>query len=537
MATNLRFVLGWWSLVLLRHSTNGLSTTSSLWMSTKSPFNTQYSLNQRNLATVPFPRTWVPIASTMELDPNRPTPLQFMNQRYVTYQDNQNQWVVMDDACCHRLAPLSEGRVDRINNRLECSYHGWAFNSTGHLQRVPQVTADMERTICSSSSSQSCVTSYPTWLEKNVLWIWPWPETPPPVHDDSSDTSTTKTTKTTTTKSNIYPSDVMKEIPQQHPYTYTRDLPYGWDTLVENLIDPSHIPFAHHGIQGKRTDAIPINMTQPIFHGEQGFTFEWEDRTMGMMRRGMGEFRAPFLVWYDAMFAVDPPRPFTLAVLCIPTAPGWSRAIIVGGVSEQKRARKEDSGLQQQKERKKQQQKQKQQQDESPLQEQQEQHPDKKKKTLAQIIFANIPPWVSHLLSNQFLDSDLVFLHVQEQERECRSGTSYFMPGQSDRCIASLRKWIPQYASVMKPPQRILPRPVLFDRWTQHTSHCKQCLAAFQGIQKWRRVTYGILAFSILAIKHGLARVSVLGCLAMLTILRKLETFFKEGEFNHAENH
>ena len=75
------------------------------------------------------------------------------------------------------------------------------------------------------------------------------------------------------------------------PSTYTRDLPYGWDTLLENLIDPAHIPFAHHGLQGTRDDAIPIEMS--VAHslgsfeteetdqrrGEAGFLFEWQDRS------------------------------------------------------------------------------------------------------------------------------------------------------------------------------------------------------------------------------------------------------------------
>ena len=28
--------------------------------------------------------------------------------------------------------------------------------------------------------------------------------------------------------------------------------PYGWDTLVENLVDPSHLPFSHHAVLGNR---------------------------------------------------------------------------------------------------------------------------------------------------------------------------------------------------------------------------------------------------------------------------------------------
>ena len=35
------------------------------------------------------------------------------------------------------------------------------------------------------------------------------------------------------------------------------DLPYGWDFLVENLMDPSHVAFSHHGILGKRYAFLP----------------------------------------------------------------------------------------------------------------------------------------------------------------------------------------------------------------------------------------------------------------------------------------
>jgi len=57
-----------------------------------------------------YPRTWVPLGSTSELDPNRPTPVLFLDQSYVTYQINNetNGWVVLDNVCPHRLAPLSE---------------------------------------------------------------------------------------------------------------------------------------------------------------------------------------------------------------------------------------------------------------------------------------------------------------------------------------------------------------------------------------------------------------------------------------------
>ena len=68
-----------------------------------------------------MPQTWVPLASAFELDPERPTPVRFLNKRYVIWRDNEGSWRVMDDACAHRLAPLSEGRIDRESGNLEIS--------------------------------------------------------------------------------------------------------------------------------------------------------------------------------------------------------------------------------------------------------------------------------------------------------------------------------------------------------------------------------------------------------------------------------
>lgn len=128
------------------------------------------SVNQQSLEDWKFPRSWVPIASTYELDPSKPTALQFLGLHYVTYFDG-NRWVLLDDACPHRLAPLSEGRVDPSTQHLECSYHGWEFNGDGQCQSIPQ-TDDK-----SALANPKCsVHSYPVCDEKNLLWFWPWPD-------------------------------------------------------------------------------------------------------------------------------------------------------------------------------------------------------------------------------------------------------------------------------------------------------------------------------------------------------------------------
>jgi phenylpropionate dioxygenase-like ring-hydroxylating dioxygenase large terminal subunit len=248
-------------------SSSSTSTSSTSISTTKNPVGVVTSLNRIELGLKKFPRSWVPIASTFELDPDRPTPLQFLGQSYVTYQDNEKQWIVLDDRCPHRLAPLSEGRIDRDTDTLECSYHGWAFSSTGACRRIPQVPEAVVETVM--TNSKSCVASYPTHVEQGILWMWPWPEDVLSVQADGSIAATPEALM-------AYSSGRGGTATS----SYTRDLPYGWDTLVENLIDPSHVPFAHHGLQGKRTDATPINMTVPISKkGAAGFSFEFGDRT------------------------------------------------------------------------------------------------------------------------------------------------------------------------------------------------------------------------------------------------------------------
>lgn len=448
---------------------------------TSSSQKTVVSPNKDALDGKKFPRTWVPLGSIYELDPDRPTPLEFLGQKYVTYRDNSEKWIVMDDACPHRLAPLSEGRFDRDAGVVQCSYHGWEFDSSGSCTRIPQMTEDSQQ--AAVANLKSCVAAYPACVEKNILWVWPWKEDPLSVAGNKM----------------AHPEGFLGGVGDD-PSTYTRDTPYGWDTLVENLIDPSHVPFAHHGMQGKRTDAIPINMTMLTPISEDGYKFHHEDRTMGMLRGGTGEFRAPFVVSYDAEFKTEPKRPFGLTVCCIPTKPGWSRAIIIqGGTKEEREGEKP------------------------------------KKKSLPTKVFSKIPVWLTHQLSSRFLDSDAAFLHFQERERPRRS--NYYMPAMADQPITALRKWIPKYTDIEEPLPPAFPRSVIFDRWMQHTSHCKHCQAGLKTIKKWRRSTYAALVTSILGFQFRIAKVSTLLCFGILRLLQKLENSMKEGEFKHYENH
>ena len=500
----------------------------------------------------------------------------------------------MDDTCPHRLAPLSEGRIilpapssnkgndkkkkkkkdddDRnessssssLIGNIQCSYHGWTFSSEGQCTSIPQASSDVERAALQQSTSCQ-VPTYSTIVDRSVIWFWPWKqdvvEATLTNAASSSSSSSSKNNDNNDDGWDITPSGLTKGLPSGEPSsTYTRELPYSYDILVENLLDPSHVPFAHHGLQGSRSDAIPIEMSIPTKIEESGFSFNWTDRTMGMMRRGEGRWQAPFTVLYDAKFyEQEPQKDFNLAVLCIPVRPGWSRAILFGPGSKDESSNDTDS-LESSDD------------DDDSSSAGDDSLPATAKKTspsssspvslktkLIRAIFSSIPVWVFHQLNSRFLDSDLAFLHFQELERSRRQtvisaaaspskksamngAESYFMPAASDRCISALRSWFTKYTDNMSgfgPLERKeLTKSELFDRWTQHTSKCIHCQNGLKQLAKTRKILFGITALSLFGLHvFVFAKILFLVSLAAQPLIKNIENSFKEGGFKHYENH
>lgn len=81
---------------------------------------------------------WYPVMPICDLDKRKPHGKKVMGLDVVVWWDrNEGAWQVFDDACPHRLAPLSEGRIDQWG-RLQCVYHGWCFNGSGECKLIPQ---------------------------------------------------------------------------------------------------------------------------------------------------------------------------------------------------------------------------------------------------------------------------------------------------------------------------------------------------------------------------------------------------------------
>ena len=84
-----------------------------------------------------------------------------LEQPVVLFRTASGRAVALEDRCCHRLAPLSLGKV--IGEEIQCGYHGLKFDSTGACTEVPSQTR---------VPPDARVRSYPV-VERHC-WIWIW---------------------------------------------------------------------------------------------------------------------------------------------------------------------------------------------------------------------------------------------------------------------------------------------------------------------------------------------------------------------------
>jgi nitrite reductase/ring-hydroxylating ferredoxin subunit len=191
---------------------------------------------------------WYPVAFEADLDDAAPYTFTLLGEPLVFWKDHTaaadtNPYRCTADKCPHRLVPLSEGRVNE-KGEIECGYHGWTFKGdTGACTKIPQLPAEGTAMDTALASPRSCVTPYHTQVAQGILWVYPVSKMA--CGDD------------------IDALPALPLIPElEHPdcvcQDIHRDLPMDYGTLLENVMDVSHVPFTHHNSVGKRENATPV---------------------------------------------------------------------------------------------------------------------------------------------------------------------------------------------------------------------------------------------------------------------------------------
>jgi nitrite reductase/ring-hydroxylating ferredoxin subunit len=362
-------------------------------------------------------------------------------------------WTAQVDACTHRLAPLSQGRVNPKTNCIECPYHGWNFDTDGTVQHIPQL--EPNKSITSIQTNQGGnIQTFPVHQVHDLLFVF----LPSSLHGE------------------MFPQSLLPE--EWYPHLsnqlkdgkqiFVRDLPYSFDFLVENFMDPAHIPFAHHKLQSTRDDGIPIPIDELVSnftHVEASF----RDVTAKRPRDGYASFQRPSCYHfgeYNGDDGVDEAsgKPSKVPKLCIWLAPieaGASRVFFVS----------------------------------PPI---------------------KVPTFLLHAGSNRFLNSD-TWLHDNEREVIKRkeaglkgvekklAGMDYIYASQSDRGVSIFRKWWKNNGMADAPAHtfgmatmkqlentqkggRLLSRREQIDPWEGHTKHCSSCRKSLRYMKKGQHV-------------------------------------------------
>lgn len=395
--------------------------------------------------------SWYPVFYIEDLNKLNPTPFTLLDRDLVIWWDNQAQeWRAFDDRCPHRLARLSEGRIAE-DGLLECPYHGWAFTGSGTCDRIPQQLPDAK----AETSRRACVKSLPTAVEQGLLFIYPG--TP---------------TKAAQTPIPLIPVPIVEGQPTEGWVMLNtfRDLPYDALTLLENVLDPSHLPYTHHGSVGKRSNSSPVEL-EVTRSDKSGFTGTWADGPRkGTLGRQNTTFIAPCLMWHE-LTSKQLGETMTV-VYATPTRKGECRVFA--------------------------------------------RFPFKFGSKIPAFFIKATPQWYSHINNNAILEDDQIFLHHQERYLEQSGGgknfsQAFYLPTKADIFVFEYRQWLNDYQADPFPGQTFppaLPPEQLLDRYHSHTENCHSCRTASKNLQTAKQsiVIVALLAWistTIFALRGG----------------------------------
>ena len=389
---------------------------------------------------------WWPVIYLRDLDRSRPQRFTLLEKDLVLWWDALGEsWRAFEDVCPHRLVPLSEGRINDAG-QLECPYHGWSFDGEGTCRHIPQMgekaRAESRRTECAS---------LPTATGQGLLFVW------------------------SGTPSDADPAALpLVPILQEQGDGWAdgwivqdtfRDLPMDALTLLENVLDVSHVPFTHHQTVGKRENASPVEalITREDSGGFEAF---WQEGPRkGKLGSQHTQFQAPQLMWHDL------------------TAKGFARILTVVYAVPVSRGRCRLFAR----------------------------FPFQFKAAAPRLLVGLRPRWLQHIGNHKVLEDDQVFLHWQERVFEKAGGSAaaehaFTLPTSSDVYVKALHRWVKSHGGDPFAGQPLPPRQdleVLMDRYHSHTKHCRSCSVALRRIKALRPWLWGALWVSAVLVGAG----------------------------------
>lgn len=342
----------------------------------------------------------------------------------------------MDDVCPHRLAPLSEGRLyqrsheGRKQTILECGYHGWRFDCGGRCVDIP--LRELSRSIPAAADVGGI---YATRVAKcGMIFMW-WGDRA------EADDNTFPVPPLVETERDIM---VFRNIARKFPLAFT--------TVLENVADPAHVPFAHHGTgQGDRNKVKRggggVLKESRLENGYLQVLFTRKDSKASVI----SEVQMPTCARFD----IQAPKLRTFLLTWMRPV-DWDDCVMFSTFVSVKPRR------------------------------------------ILKWLLHLRPRWWEHTIANLILDGDAMLLHGQEKRLQDLKKDGYgsawkknytLASGNWDVQVIELRKFLDKYGPTMpflRPP-RDVPRVVhvkaINNRYENHTKHCGSCAPALKNIK------------------------------------------------------
>lgn len=146
---------------------------------------------------------------------DQPIPRVIIGEPLVLYRDAEGAPIALQDRCCHRLTPLSKGRIEDGCN-LRCMYHGFKFNRAGTCIEIPG-----EERI----PARARVRAFPV-VERHS-WLWVWMGDPAQADPD------------------LIPGAVGLTEPKWTLRSSQMDYEAHYELINDNLTDFSHLSYVH----------------------------------------------------------------------------------------------------------------------------------------------------------------------------------------------------------------------------------------------------------------------------------------------------
>jgi len=165
-------------------------------------------------------------------------PRMICGKHVVMYRQGNGQVTALEDACWHRLVPLSKGRLE--GDSVVCGYHGLKYNSSGRCTFMPS-----QETI----NPSACVRAYPVVERHRFVWLWMGD---PAMADPA-----------------LVPDMHWNDDPAWTGDGKTIHVKCNYRLVVDNLMDLTHETFVHGGSIGNEAVAeAPFD----VAHGDKTVT-------------------------------------------------------------------------------------------------------------------------------------------------------------------------------------------------------------------------------------------------------------------------